>query len=169
MPSGRILPSLVETAPVTGQADAGGTQSRSYGGTSLTGHATQVAADEAVARQLDEHAYSVEGLEASVARILRLKQPTISDLSVEKPGKPRSEKRTRPPAEKQEDLDNVPGTSAEGCEHAPVSSTSGLPPVAKPSSTARTSRILDRYVFRDERGPGESWKRRIEARRERRA
>ena len=31
IPSGRILPSLVETAPVTGQADAGGAQSRSYG------------------------------------------------------------------------------------------------------------------------------------------
>jgi hypothetical protein len=49
-----------------------------------------------------------------------------------------------------------------------VSSTSGLPPVDKPSSTTRTSRILDRYVFRDELGPGKSWKRRIEARRERR-
>src|SRR5271154_4075471 len=30
MPSGRILPSLVETAPVTGQADAGSAQSRSH-------------------------------------------------------------------------------------------------------------------------------------------
>jgi hypothetical protein len=54
-------------------------------------------------------------------------------------------------------------------ETAPVSSTSGLPTVDKPSSTMRTSRILDRYVFRDELGPGKSWKRRIEARRERRA
>jgi hypothetical protein len=166
IPSGRILPSLVETTPVTGQA---GAQSRSYGGAALAGHATQVAVDGAVARQLDEHTYSVEGLEASVAAILRLKQPTTSDLSVEKPGRPRSEKRTRRPAEKQEELNNVPRTSAEGCEPAPVSSTSGLPPVGKPSSTTRTSRILDRYVFRDERGPGESWKRRIEARRERRA
>jgi hypothetical protein len=50
-----------------------------------------------------------------------------------------------------------------------VSSTSGSPPVDKPSSTTRTSRILGRYVFRDELSPGESWKRRIEARRERRA
>jgi hypothetical protein len=54
-------------------------------------------------------------------------------------------------------------------ETAPVSSTSGLPPVDRPSSTTRTSRILGRYVFRDELNPGESWKRRIEARRERRA
>jgi hypothetical protein len=44
-----------------------------------------------------------------------------------------------------------------------------LPLVDKSSSTARTSRILGRYVFRDELSPGESWKRRIEARRERRA
>jgi hypothetical protein len=44
-----------------------------------------------------------------------------------------------------------------------------LPLVDKPSSTARSSRILGRYVFRDELSPGESWKRRIEARRERRA
>jgi hypothetical protein len=166
IPSGRILPSLVETTPVAGQA---GAQSRSYGGAALAGHATQVAVDGAVARQLDEHTYSVEGLEASVAAILRLKQPTTSDLSVEKPGRPKSEKRTRRPAEKQEELGNVPRTSADGCEPVPVSSTSGLPPVGKPSSTTRTSRILDRYVFRDERGPGESWKRRIEARRERRA
>ena len=79
IPSGRILPSLVETTPVTGQA---GAQSRSYGGAALAGHATQVAVDGAVARQLDEHTYSVEGLEASVAAILRLKQPTTSDLSV---------------------------------------------------------------------------------------
>jgi hypothetical protein len=54
-------------------------------------------------------------------------------------------------------------------ETAPMVSTSSLAPVDKPSSTARTSRILDRYVFRHERGLGEGWKRRIEARRERRA
>lgn len=166
IPSGRILPSLVETTPVTGRA---GTQSRSYGGAALAGHATQVAADGAVARQLDEHTYSVEGLEASVAAILRLKQPTTSDLSVEKPGRPRSEIRTRRSAEQQGKLDNAPRRSADSSETAPVSSTSGLPPVSKPSSPKRTSRILDRYVFRDERGPGESWKRRVEARRERRA
>jgi hypothetical protein len=171
IPSGRILPSLVETAPGTGQADGGGAQSRSYEGAAQEGHVTQVAADGTVARQVGEHVYLAKDLEPSIAvdTILRLKRPTTSDLSVEMAGTPRSEKRTRRPAEKQEKLDNVPKTPADWSETAPVNSTSGLPPVDKPSSTTRTSRILGRYVFRDELNPGESWKRRIEARRERRA
>ena len=171
IPPGRILPSLVEAAPVTGRADVGGAQSRSYGATAQAAHATQVPGDVTVARHFDEHAYPAEDLEPSiaVAPILRLKDPTTSDLSVGKAGAPRSEKRSRRPAEKQEKLDNSPRTSAEQCEPAQVGSTSGLPPVGKPSSTTRASRILGRYVFRDELSPGESWKRRIEARRERRA
>jgi hypothetical protein len=170
MPSGRILPSLVETAPVTGEADGGGARSTNHGSAAKAGHFTQVAADGIVARQ-GEHTYPAEDLEPSiaVATILRLKQATTSDLSVEKAVTARSEKRTRRPAEKQEKLDNTPRTSADRAETAPVSSTSGSPPVDKPSSTTRTSRILGRYVFRDELSPGESWKRRIEARRERRA
>jgi hypothetical protein len=170
IPTGRILPSLVETAPVTGEADAGGARSTNHGSAAKAGHFTQVAADGIVARQ-GEHTYPAEDLEPSiaVATILRLKQATTSDLSVEKAVTARSEKRTRRPAEKQEKLDNTPRTSADRAETAPVSSTSGSPPVDKPSSTTRTSRILGRYVFRDELSPGESWKRRIEARRERRA
>jgi hypothetical protein len=171
MPSGRILPSLVETAPVTGQADAGSAQSRSHESAAKTGHSTQVAAGGTAARRRGELAHPADDLDPSIGvdTILRLKRPTTSDLSVEMAGKPRSEKRTRRPAEKQEKLDNVLKTPADRFETAPVSSTSGLPLVDKPSSTARTSRILGRYVFRDELSPGESWKRRIEARRERRA
>jgi hypothetical protein len=163
IPRGRILPSLVEAAPVTGQADAGGAQPRTSGG------ATQVPADVAVARELGEHIYSDESREPFVATIFRSKHPATSDPSAPKAGTPRSEKRTRRPAEKHAKFDHASSTSADMSETAPVSSTSGLPPVDKPSSTTRTSRILDRYVFRDELGPGKSWKRRIEARRERRA
>jgi hypothetical protein len=166
---GRILPSLVEAAPVTGQPDAGGTQSRSHGSTAQAGHAMQVPADGAVTRELGEHIYSVEGLEASVATVFRLKQPATSGSSATKAGTPRSEKRTRLPAEKRAKFDHASRTSADTSKTPPVSSTPGLLPIDKPSSISRTSRILDRYVFRDERGPGESWKRRIEARRERRA
>jgi hypothetical protein len=171
IPTGRVLPSLLETAPVTGQVDAGGSQSRSPGSAAQAGHVTQVPADGTVARQLGEHVYPAEGLEPSVAvaTILRLELRTTSDLSTEKAGTRRLEKRSRRPAERQEKLDNAPRTSADPFETAPMSSTSGLPPVDKPSSTTRTSRILGRYVFRDELRPGESWKRRIEARRERRA
>jgi hypothetical protein len=171
VPSGRILPSLVEAASVTEQAEAGGAQSRSRGSATKAGHFTQAAADGTVARQRGELAYSAEDLEPSVAvaTMLQLEQPATSDLRVEMAGTPRSEKRTRRPAEKQEKLDNVPKTPADRFETAPVSSTSGLSLVDKRSSTARTSRILGRYVFRDELSPGESWKRRIEARRERRA
>ena len=52
VPPGRILPSLVEAAPVTAQADAGGAQSRSYGGAAQAGYAMQVPADAAAAREL---------------------------------------------------------------------------------------------------------------------
>jgi hypothetical protein len=169
IPPGRTLPSLVEAAPVTGRADVGGAQSRSYGGAAQAGYATQVPADGAVARELGEHIYSDESREPPLATIFRSKQPATSDPSAPKAGTPRSEKRTRRPAEKHAKFDHASSTSAHMSETAPVSSTSGLPPVSKPSSTTRTSQILDRYVFRDERGPGESWKRRIEARRERRA
>jgi hypothetical protein len=45
IPTGRILPSLVETETVTGQADAEGAQSRSHGSAAKAGHFTQVTAD----------------------------------------------------------------------------------------------------------------------------
>jgi hypothetical protein len=171
VPSGRILPSLVETAPMAGEADAGGAQPRNYRGAAQAGHAARVPRDGTAAHPLGEHVYPAEPLEPSiaVATKLRLRQPTTSDTSAEKAETPRSEKRSRRPAEKQEKLDNAPRRSADSSETAPVSSTSGLPPVGEPSSTTRTSRILGRYVVRDELSPGESWKRRIEARRERRA
>jgi hypothetical protein len=66
IPPGRILPSLVEAAPVTGQADARGAQSRSYGRTAQAGHATQAPADGPVARELGEHIHSDESSEPSV-------------------------------------------------------------------------------------------------------
>jgi hypothetical protein len=150
IPTGRVLPSLVAPAPMTARA-------------------TQMPAEGAVARQLGDNLYSSESLEPSVATIFRLEPPTTSRRSAGEATTPRSKKRTRRPPEKQGKLDDASRKSAEGREPAPVSSASVLPPVAKPSSATRTSRILDRYVFRDERGPGESWKRRIEARRERRA
>jgi hypothetical protein len=149
---GRILASLVEAGPATRLPDAGGAQSRSYG----------VAADGAVTRELGERIYSGESCEPSVAAMFQLKQPATSDPSATKAGMPRLEKRTRRPAEKRAKFDHASSTSADMSKTPPMSSTSGSLPVDKPSSISRTSRILDRYVFRDERGPGESWKRRIE-------
>ena len=68
---------------MTGQAEAGGAQSRSHGSAAKAGHSTQVAADGTVARQRGELAYSAEDLEPSVAvaTMLRLEQPATSDLS----------------------------------------------------------------------------------------
>jgi hypothetical protein len=168
VPTGRVLPSLVEAAPVSGQAGAGGAQSRSHGRAAKARHAAQVPVDGTVARHVGEHANFAEILEQSVATF-RLEQPTTSPLSAEKANTLRSKKQTRLPAEKLAKFDYASSTSANMSETPQKISTTGLPPVEKPSSTSRTSRILDRYVFRDERGPGESWKRRIEARRERRA
>jgi hypothetical protein len=161
---GRILPSLIETAPVT----VGGAQSKSHGSASKAAETAQVLGDGTVARHFGEHAYRAEDLEPSVGSF-RLEQPATSPFGADRVTTPGSKKRTRRPAERQGKLDNAPRRSADSSDTAPVSSTSSLPPISKPSSTTRTSRILDRYVFRDERGPGESWKHRIESRRERRA
>jgi hypothetical protein len=164
---GRILPSLIETAPVT----AGGAQSKSHGRASEAAVAAQIPGDDTVAGHFGEHAYPAEDLALSiaVAPILRLKNPATSDLSVQKAVTPRSGKRTRRPAEKHAKFDHASSPSADMSETAPRSSTAGLPPVDKHSSTTHTSRILDRYVFRDKLGPRKGWKRRIEAQRQRRA
>jgi hypothetical protein len=110
IPPGRILPSLVEAEPVTGLADAGGIQSRSYG----------VPADGAVARKLGERIYSDESCEPSVATMFQLKQPATSDPSSTKVGTPRSEKRTRRPAEKRAKFDQAFSTSADMSKTPPV-------------------------------------------------
>ena len=169
IPHGRILPSLVEAALGTGQADAEWVQSRSQGSAAKAGHATQVTRDRTAVRQ---HPYPAEDLEPSGAlgaTTPRLESPTPSSPRATKSRTPRMEKRIRRPAEKHAKFDRPSNISAGMPETAPMGSTSGVAPVDKPSATTRTSRILDRYVFRDERGPGESWKRRIEARRKRRA
>jgi hypothetical protein len=51
MPSGRILPSLDETALMAGQANAGSAQSRSHESAAKAGHSTQVAAGGTAARR----------------------------------------------------------------------------------------------------------------------
>ena len=163
IPHGRILPSLVEAALGTGQADAERVKLRSQGSAGKAGHATQVTRDRTAAHQIGEHTYSAEDLEPLVAlgaRTPRLECPTPSDPRATKARTPRLEKRIRRPAEKHAKFDHPSSTSAGMSETAPIVSSSGLEPVDKPSSTARTSRILDRYVFRDELGPGESWERR---------
>jgi hypothetical protein len=164
---GRILPTL----PVSGQVDAERTESRSEGRAAKARHATQVTGHGTVARQLGEHTSSAEDLKPLVTAVATIPpvRPTPSDASATKAKTSKSEKRIRRPAEKHAMLDHDFNGSADMSETAPTGSTSGLEPVDKPSSATRTSRILDRYVFRAERGPGESWKRRIEARRERRA
>ena len=70
MPSGRILPSLVET----GQADAGSAQSRSRESAATAGHSTQVAAGGTAARRRGELAHPAEDLDPSIGvdTILRL-------------------------------------------------------------------------------------------------
>jgi hypothetical protein len=158
VPPGRILPSLVEAEPVTRLG-----RRQRHPIEELCG------AHGAAARELGERIYSDEGCEPLVATMFQSKQPPTSDPSASMAGTPRSDKRARRPAEKRAKFDHTSSMSPDTSKTPPMSSTSGLPPVDEPSSTSRTSRILDRYVFRDERGPGESWKRRIEARRERRA
>jgi hypothetical protein len=167
----RILPSLVQVALVTEQVDAKDTQLSSHGDAAQAGYAKQAPADGTLSGKLGEQILSAEDLEPSVAAatITPLKRPAPSDPSASKAGTSRSEKRTRRPAEEREKFDHASGTSADMPKAPEVTSTADLSVVDEPSSPSRTSRILGRYVFRDERGPGESWKRRIEARRERRS
>ena len=83
------------------QADAGGAQSRSYGG------AAQVPADGAVARELASTFYSDENREPFVAGNILVK--AARDLGPERPkgGNYKIEKRTRRPAEKHAKFDHA--------------------------------------------------------------
>jgi hypothetical protein len=167
IPSARILPSLVETVPVTGPSSLESAESGSYGSASQAGHAKPASASETGALQLGERVCTAEGLKPPpvVAAILLSEQPATSRLGVGKAATRRPKKRT----ERQEKSDDAPGTSADRSETTLTNLASESPPVSVPSSTVRKSRILGRYVFRDELRPGESWKRRNETRRERRA
>jgi len=171
LPSGRILPSLVESAPVTGQSNLGRAESGSYGSASQAGHAKPASASGTAARRLGEQTYAAEGLEPplAVAATLLPEQPATSRGGAGMAATPRSKKRTGHPAERQEKLDEALVAPAGRSDIALTNSASDLPAVSEPSSALRKSRILGRYVFRDERRPGERWKRRIETRRERRA
>lgn len=169
--AGRILPSLVQATLLTEQVDAKRAQLRNRGDAAQAGYAMQAPADEAVSGKLGEQIHSAEDLEPSVtaATIPQLERPALLDPSASKAATSRSEKRTRHPAEKLEKFDHASSTSADVPKAPAVTSTVDLSLVNEPSSPSRTSRILGRYVFRDERGLGESWKRRIETRRERRS
>jgi hypothetical protein len=98
-----------------------------------------------------------------------LERPAPLDSSASKASTSRSEKRARRRPKKLEKFDHASSTSADVPKAPAATSTADLSLVDEPSSPSRTRRILGRYVFCDERGPGESWKRRIEARRERRS
>jgi hypothetical protein len=64
---GRVLPSLIQTAPVTEQADARGAQLKSHGSASKAAHAAHERGDRTVAGHIDEHAYPAEDVEPSIA------------------------------------------------------------------------------------------------------
>jgi hypothetical protein len=163
--TGRILPSLLQVAPATERVDAKLSRSRRSLG------AAQSPADGALPGELRDQSRAAEDLETSTAvatTIPQLEHSTPSDRSDPRIGKSRSEKPTGRPAKKREKFDPSPHKASGMSKASPAPSTDLLL-VDKPPSPSRTRRILDRYVFRDERGPGEMWKRRIETRRERRS
>jgi hypothetical protein len=164
--AGRILPSLVQE-----QVDAKGAQLKSQGDAAEAVYAKQAPADGSASGKLGQQIHSTEDLEPSVAAatITPLKRPAPLGPSTSKAGTSRLERRTRRHAGKREKSDHASSTSTDMPKSPPVTSTADLSGIDEPSSPSRASRILGRYVFRDERGPGESWKRRIEARRERRS
>jgi hypothetical protein len=187
IPAGRVLPSLVEADPVTGQSSRGrpntmveprdaenpgdgGAKTTSYGGARRVEHTTPARTSETAARPLGDPIDAVEGLEPppAVAGTLVRQQPVPPRLSVGELVKPKSKKRMGHPAEWRKNLDGTPVGPTHRSDIALTEAASDVPAVREPSSSIRKGRILGRYVFRDDLGPGDSWKRRIETRRERR-
>ena len=179
VPAGRILPSLVEADPVTGQSSRGRpnnvaepreTENPRDGnaGALLVEHTTPPPTSQAAPRSLGDPIHAGEGLEPplAVAGTLVRGEPVAPRLGVGELVTPKSKKRMSHPVERQKNLDEVGSTDRS--DIALTNSVSDASPVGEPSSSVRKGRILGRYVFRDDLRPGESWKRRIETRRERR-
>jgi hypothetical protein len=184
IPTGRVLPSLIEADPVTGQSSRGrpnnmveprdaensgdgGAKSTSYGGTR---HTTSARTSETAARPLDNRIHAAEGLEPPLAATETLvpEQPGTPRLRVGELAAPKSKKRMGLLAEWRKNLDDTPVEPSRRSDIALTNSVSDVPAVGASSSSIRKGRILGRYVFRDDLGPGDSWKRRIETRRKRR-
>jgi hypothetical protein len=185
VPAGRILPSLVEADPVTGQSSRGrpnnvaepretenprdgNAESYSYGGAREVERTTPPPTSQTAPRSLGDPIHAGEGLEPplAVAGTLVRGQPVAPRLGVGELVTPKSKKRMSHPVERQKNLDEVWATDRS--DIALTNSVSDASPVGEPSSSVRKGRILGRYVFHDDLRPGESWKRRIETRRERR-
>jgi hypothetical protein len=108
IPAGRVLPSLVEADPVTGQSSRGrpntmvepraenpgdgGAKSTSYGGARQVEHTTPTRTTETAARPLDNRIHAAEGLEAPLgaAGTLVPEQPVTPRLGVGEVATPRS-------------------------------------------------------------------------------
>jgi hypothetical protein len=183
IPPGRILPSLVEADPVTGQSSRGrpmveprdaenprdgGAKSTSYLDARQVERTTLARTSETAARPLGDPI--AEGLEPPLAVVGTLvrEQPVTRRLGVGELAMPKSKKRKGHPAEWRKNLDETPVGPTRRSDIALTNSASDVPAVGEPSSSICKGRILGRYVFRDDLGPGDSWKRRIETRRERR-
>jgi hypothetical protein len=132
---------------------------------------TSATTSQTAACPLADPIHTAEGLEPplAVAGTLVPEQPVTPRRGIGELATPKSKKRMVHPAERQGNLYNTPVETTGRSDIALTNSASDAPAVGEPSSSARKGRILGRYVFRDELGPGESWKRRIETRRERRA
>jgi hypothetical protein len=140
IPSGRILPSLAETEPST------------------VPHGDVVRSRKAE-HPTDEGAKSnFHGAGHTSAAPTNQSATRRLGEAISRRGRTKVEEADAP--DRQDDLSDAPV--------APADRSSELPAVSEPSSTVRKDRILRRYVFRDELRPGESWKRKIERRRERR-
>ena len=184
IPAARVLPSLIEADPVTGKSSSGrpnnmveprdaenprdgGAKSTSYSGAR---HTTPARTSETAARPLGDPIDAAEGLKPPLAAAGTLvrEQPVTPRLGAGELATPKSKKRMGHPAEWRKNLDDTPVGPTHRSDITLTDAASDVPAVGVPSSSIRKGRILGRYVFRDDLGPGDSWKRRIETRRERR-
>jgi hypothetical protein len=148
----------------------GGSKSTSCGSARQVEHTTPARTSETVARPRDNPIHAAEGLEPPLAAAGTLvpEQPGTPRLRVRELAAPKSKKRMGHLAEWRKTLDDTPVGPTHRSDIALTGAASDVPAVGEPSSSIRKGRILGRYVFRDDLGPGDSWKRRIETRRERR-
>jgi hypothetical protein len=186
--TGRILPSLIDaatlTAPSKSRVSGRDAKPRSVakprgraprsddeGGAAQTGDRKRGPENENVTA-VSPHRAPIRASEfveppLAVAATLSTEPRATTRAGARKAAAPKPKKLTPLPVERHEDMDVVRLASASRSAIAATESMSVPSSPSEPSSSNRKGRILGRYVFGNELKPGENWKRRLHARRQR--
>jgi hypothetical protein len=174
LPLRRILPSLVDlespsTPSLSVDAKPRGAKRRKLGAIG-SGEVRQAEAR----RQTPETKTSTDALGEPAPVSIEAPTPPSKERATHrapvrtgKTSKPK--KQSSRPADWRDKLEGVRSAPASPATTiVPGKSTSDAPPVSDPVANVRKARVLSRYVFRNDLPPGNGWKRRIQAQRDRR-